>query len=237
MNVFNIAICDDEIEFVLQIEKHIKKLDKYQFETTIFKSGEDLISSYEEKKYDIILLDMEMKDVDGIDTANIIREIDRNVIIIFITSHRKYMERSFECQPFRYLVKPVEYEKFENTLFKACECIEIENPVFTFQDGKSIVRLNYNDILYFENKSHWIHIYTYEQEYRTYMTFSKLMKNLDLNLFAVTHKSYIINLNYVKELVGNDIKLRNNLIIPLSRNYKNEVKQKVLNFKERKYCL
>lgn len=237
--ILKIAICDDEDNSISILSDYINKIKNYNVNITEFKSGEDLLQEYEKsnEKYDIIFLDMEMEQMNGIETANKIREQDRNTIIIFVTSHKKYMEHSFECRPFRFLVKPVDFMKFRDAFIKACETIELEHPYLIFQDGRNIIRLLYEDILYFENRSHWVYIYTFDSEYKTYMTFAKLLKQIDMRQFVITHKSYIINLNYFKELCRNDIKLRNGFVIPLSRNYKNEVKLKILYFKQRKYLV
>ena len=237
--ILKIAICDDENDSISVLSEYIGKIQQDNVNISVFKSGEELTAHYSDtgEKFNIIFLDMEMKEMDGIDTANRIRKIDRTAIIIFVTSHKKYMERSFECRPFRFLVKPVNFDKFKEAFLKACESIDLEHPYIVFQDSRDIIRLLYEDILYFENKSHWVHIHTFDKEYRTYMTFSKLLKQLDMNRFVITHKSYIMYLDYFKELHGNDITLRNNAVIPLSRSYKNDVKLKILNFNERKYLI
>lgn len=237
--IIKIAICDDEDSSISTLSDYIDKIKKHNVNIYEFKSGEELAHEYENSNegYDIIFLDMEMDQMNGIETANKIREKDRNTIIIFVTSHKKYMERSFECRPFRFLVKPVDFMKFRDAFVKACESIDLEHPYLVFQDGRNIIKLLYDDIIYFENRSHWVYIYTFDGEYKTYMTFSELLKQLDMSRFVVTHKSYIMNLNYFKELCGNDIRLRDDSVIPLSRNYKSEVKLKILNFNQRKYLI
>lgn len=237
-NKLKIALCDDEERSIAILTEYIGKTKK-NVNIVSFKSGEELLQYYlnTQGKFDIIFLDMEMERLDGIETANRIREIDRTVIIIFVTSHKKYMKKSFECRPFRFLVKPLDFAEFQDAFLKACESIDLEHPYIVFQNGRDIVKLLYEDILYFENKSHWVYTYTFEHEYRTYMTFANLLQQLDMNRFVLTHKSYIMNLDYFKELHGNDIILRNNKTIPLSRTYKNEVKQKIIGFNERKYLI
>ena len=99
----NIAICDDNNDYINTLENYIDDLKVKNLEHDVFYSGEELLNEYKnnEANYDAIFMDMEMGELDGIETANLIRQYDRHVIIVFVTSHKKYMQRSFQCMPFR----------------------------------------------------------------------------------------------------------------------------------------
>lgn len=105
----NIAICDDNQEYINILEKYILDKNEPEVSCDAFYSGEELVKMYNmgEGNYDVIFLDMEMNILNGIETANIIRKMDKHVIIVFVTSHTKYMQACFECSPFRFLIKPV----------------------------------------------------------------------------------------------------------------------------------
>ena len=94
----NIAICDDNNDYINTLENYIDDLKVKNLEHDVFYSGEELLNEYKnnEANYDAIFMDMEIGELDGIETANLIRQFDRNVIIVFVTSHKKYMQRSFE---------------------------------------------------------------------------------------------------------------------------------------------
>lgn len=110
-----IAICDDNMNYINIIENYIDKFKKTAVECDAYISGEELVYAYREneERYDVIFLDMEMEQLNGIETANHIREFDEHVIIVFVTSHTEYMRDSFKCAPFRFLVKPVDDAEFE----------------------------------------------------------------------------------------------------------------------------
>lgn len=230
--MIKIAVCDDESKV---IESHIKNLEKlknlkailWDYKVDIFTSGEELIES--ETKYDIILLDMEMGDMNGIETGNKIRESDRGVLIIFVTSHSQYMKKSFECQPFQFIVKPVDFEFFKKVIISAGEYISDANPIFIFEENKNVIKILYSDIAYFEKIKHRLRIVMFDgREHVTYMSISQLKKEIDMRIFAVTHKSYIVNMNYIKEIKSVDVELVNKMLVPVSRTYRQELKEKLI---------
>ena len=123
-----IAICDDDNFCIENMEQYLNGIDAVDFEYDIFYNGETLLKTYYEKGhiYDAIFLDMEMGQdrLNGINIANMIRNLDKQVIIVFITNHTKYVLDSFVCSPFRFLVKPVDFKTFKNVFFKILEKLD-----------------------------------------------------------------------------------------------------------------
>lgn len=122
--LFKIAVCDDELS---EIKKICDFITRFSFESEIefivdrYTNGKSLIKAYNAKteKYDIIFLDVEMPELNGIETAQLIREFpDRNVLIVFITSYPEYMQDSFDVQAFQYLTKPISYHLFKEKFQK-----------------------------------------------------------------------------------------------------------------------
>ena len=117
-----IAVCDDEkvyLDLYLnQIKRLIAMQDKnYEVIIDCYSSGEELITAYDAgKEYDIIILDIKMKDLSGFDVAKIIRQYNDDTLIIFITSLKDYIYNSFEYQPFWFLIKPVTNERFKHVI-------------------------------------------------------------------------------------------------------------------------
>ena len=115
--MINIAICDDDIVTTSKIENMLQNIAKRNFiqtDTEVFWNGESLAESVKAVNYfDIIFLDIEMGAEDGITVARKIRQIDKNVLIIYVTSHENYMKESFEVRPFQFLVKPVSERQME----------------------------------------------------------------------------------------------------------------------------
>ena len=109
--MINVAICDDVVSTTGKIETMLQNIAKRNFmpvDTDVFWKGEHLVDSVEMgNSFDIIFLDIEMGQEDGITVARRIRKIDKSVLIVYVTSHENYMMESFEIRPFRFLVKPV----------------------------------------------------------------------------------------------------------------------------------
>ncbi len=124
----NVAICDDNLKDIVIIEKYLDRISKSKIECDVFQSGEELILAYKRNKarYDVVFLDMEMCQLNGIETANYLREIDEYMIIIFVTIHTEYMRESFKCAPFRFLVKPVEFDEMQ-TVFNDIQKNSLKN--------------------------------------------------------------------------------------------------------------
>ena len=123
--MLKIAICDDDVKMTGMLDTILEKIAKRNFvkiDTEVFLDGGKLEKAVEEKMYfDIIFLDIEMGDEDGITAARKIRETDRNVLIIYVTSHESYMQESFSVRPFRFVVKPIEEKILERYFLEAYE--------------------------------------------------------------------------------------------------------------------
>lgn len=235
-----IAICDNDINYVNLLEDDIEECRKTDVECDAFPSGEELVRMYcaGNERYDVIFLDMEMEQLNGIETANRIREIDEYVIIVFITSHTEYMRESFRCAPFRFLVKPVDKEEFCSVFKDIEKKLSKQRKVFTFTENKTRIRLYCDDILYCESRDHWILIHTKDATYRICKSLSDLQAQLDKESFFRVHKSYLVNFRHLKSIKENDIRLYHcEETIPISRTYKKDVLLAYTNFMERDFSL
>ena len=141
--MLNIAICDDDIQTTGEMECLIQRISKQNFvdiETEVFWNGESLVNAIiKENKFDIIYLDIEMEKEDGISAAKRIRMYDKNVLIIYVSSHENHMKDSFSVRPFQFLVKPVSEKQME-ICFKAA-FDDINDTDFYFR--YSYKRINY----------------------------------------------------------------------------------------------
>lgn len=233
-----IAICDDNMNHINIIENYIHDLRKTSIECDAYQSGEELIRSFRdgEEQYDVIFLDMEMEQLNGIETANYIREIDEHVIIVFVTSHTEYMRESFKCAPFRFLVKPVDDEEFKTVFYDISKKLSKQRKVFAFTENKAKIRLYCDDIIYCESQDHWIWIHTKDKVYKICKSLTELHGQLDKEMFCRVHKSYIINFLYIKSIKDNDAELYHcDKTIAISRSYKKEVLEEYTNFLERDF--
>lgn len=127
---YKIAICDDEqnqIEYITSIVASWSTHKGYSCEIRTFASAEAFLFEYEENKvYDILLLDVEMKNMNGIELAKRIRKDNNRAEIIFITSHFEFVGEGYEVDALHYLIKPISEEKLTQVLTKAAEKLSVE---------------------------------------------------------------------------------------------------------------
>lgn len=232
----NIAICDDSNEHINLLESYLMKLGVPHTEYDVFYNGEQLVEVYKEHSanYDVLFLDIEMEKLNGIETANTIREFDEHVIIIFITSHSKYMKESFKCLPFRFIEKPIELEELKSAYEDVCKKLSRKRKVFAFSENKRKVRLYCNDIIYCESQDHWTWIHTKDDTYKIYKSMNDVHEHLDKEMLFRVHKSFVVNFHYIKSIKETNIELYHcDKKIPISRSYKKSTLEEYTDFVER----
>lgn len=142
----NIAVCDDEKIIVDDIAA---KLTSQCGDCRIIKffSGEQLLESTFD--FDMIFLDIEMNGIDGLNTANALRKMGYNGVIIFLTSHLEYMQEAFKVGAFRYLEKPIDNEKFNEAFSNArYDILNTEHIIFNEKGQNLCIKLT--DIVYID---------------------------------------------------------------------------------------
>ncbi len=236
-----IAICDDNMECLEALKSglHQKQSENDIIET--FHSGEALLLEYARGNggFDAVFLDIEMEGMDGIEAANQIRATDTQVLIIFVTNHTRHMQRSFVCQPFRFLVKPVTAEELKVVYNEICLKLADAPGTFVFQENKVRIRLFCDDILFFESRGHWMLIHKRDGTiHKIRKTMDSLLESIDTSRFCRVHRAFVINMNFVYQ-VGNAelVMYKYEHPIPIGRTYKKEFTDCFLDFDERKFLL
>ena len=234
----NIAICDDDLQHVNSLKESLSEMSGKKIKFEVYENGEDLSAEYKcgEKKHDVIFLDMEMREMSGIETAIKIRENDEYVIIIFVTSHTEYMQESFKCSPFRFLVKPLDTAELKAVFDDVCEKLSKKKIYISFSENKSIFRICCEDIIYCESQNHFVFLHTKDKTYKICKSLTDLHKQLDNELLYRVHSSFIVNFHYVKSIKNNTIELYHcDKNIPISRTYKKNVFSDYTQFVERDF--
>lgn len=239
--MIKIAVCDDNTDYLNTVEDYLEKIGSKMVNYDIYMSGEELIAAYENNNtsYDAIFLDMEMGELDGIETANYIRQIDKYVIIIFVTSHQKYMQSSFQCMPFRFLIKPINFSDFEEVFREVCIKLDDDPETFIFLENKKRTRIFCSDIIFFESSAHSILIYTRDGKvHKTRKSIKELMGTIEKSTFVRVHRAFVVNLRYIHKISELEVIMHHyEQSIPVGRTYSKELEDMFLNFKERKYLL
>ncbi len=216
---YRIAICDDEqnqIEYITSIVASWSAHEGHGCEIRTFASAEAFLFEYEEDKaYDILLLDVEMKNINGIELAKRIRKDNNRAEIIFITSHFEFVGEGYEVDALHYLIKPISAEKLTQVLTKAAEKISVEPPSVVISCEGETVKLYEADIRYVESFLHYIVIHTKDKEYKIRENISVFENRVSDDFYRI-HRSYLVSLKHITRISRTSVNI-GNTELPLSR--------------------
>lgn len=204
--MIKIAIVEDEQMDSVQLQEYLKQYEKEKgesIEITTFSDGDELVHKYK-PVYDIILMDIEMKFMDGMTAAEEIRKVDTEVEIMFITNMPQYAIRGYAVNALDYVLKPVSYFAFSERLNKAITRIKKrESKMLVINLKGGVFRVDISDIYYIESRGHDIIYFTASGEYITSGTMREIEeKMLPLNFYR-GNKGYLINLAHVDGVKDN----------------------------------
>jgi len=194
-----IAICDDEKEICGQLKRLVMK-QRADCEVFLFDSGRQLLES--RQRFHIILMDIQMEGMSGIETAKVLRMKDENAVLIFVTALREYVFEAFDVSAFHYLLKPVSEDKFRRVFESACRQAEKreqeEREQVFFRTRTRNFTLRKQDILYIESRGRKVDIHTAKDCVTVYATMNGLEEQLGGNFYRC-HRGYLVNLSHVAE--------------------------------------
>ena len=211
--MYHIAIVEDEIEFRVQLQEYLKQYQKennVQFKISTFGDGAEILEDYQQL-YDIILLDIEMPKINGMEAAEQIRKQDADVVLMFITNMASYAIHGYEVGALDFVMKPINYYTFAMRMTRALKRAkqkEQQQILLTLSDG--VKKFGINQIHYIEVQNRMLHYHTDEGEYVVRGTMQSVEQMLAPYPFVKCNHWYIVNLMHVSEVkknvavVGND---------------------------------
>lgn len=217
---------DDEPHALRQLAEYIEAVPYLSLEGT-FESAFDACNFLHDNAIDLIFVDINMPDINGID---FVKSLSKNVKIVFITAHSEFAYEGFQLDAADYLLKPISFTDFLKSANKVNERYfqqnsslpEIhQNRDYLFIKSEyRIIRINFKDIKYIESKREYVKIFLEGSEpITTLMSIKKLEETLPGNMFMRVHRSFIVNLNKIKVVERNRIVFDNKVYIPISENY------------------
>lgn len=217
---YRVAICDDEAEQAERLKAIVAAWEKEtgaSCRIDCYLSAEAFWFAYEgDGAFDILLLDVEMQGMSGIELAKRLRASGSRAEIVFITSHFEFVGEGYEVDALHYLVKPVSREKLSEVLSRAAEKLAVEPPFVVISCQGGTVKLYESDILYVESFLHDIVIHTKTGEYRIKENISTFEQRLSEDFFRV-HRSYLVNLKAVIRIGRTSVALEDGAEVPVAR--------------------
>lgn len=225
-----IAICDDQSVCLEQTHDAIKKcLQGADSRIDLFKSGVAFLRAFQERPYDLAFLDIEMPEMDGITLSKGLRKLNKEVPIVFLTSHIEYALEGYEVNALRYLTKPVDPEKLRNVLAVVAERMRQQRTLW-IKTEMGEQKLPVKEILFMEAQNQNILIYTTKGAYCVRFNLSDYEQELAEDGFFRVHRGYLVSLAHVKSVAKGALTLDNNTTLPVSRSKEKDLRDMLFQY-------
>lgn len=231
--IIHIAICDDEAADRRQIEMLVKEImedERIAVATSTYESAEPLLTDIKSGvRFQILLLDVMMDNLDGMKLAVALRELGDDTSIVFISSNREMALRGYEVEASRYLGKPLERSHLQEALLF---CVK------KFQEKKEILlptrrgqrSIPYSQIVFGEAVDRVTRLTLSAGIEETVLKFSQLVGQLPQRQFVLCHRSYFVNLDYVSYLRSRELELSTGEVLPVSKYRLEELQKKMVGY-------
>ena len=228
----NCIIVDDEYPSIQELSYFVTNFSSIK----ILEKFDDSIKALEyiqKKHIDIIFLDISMPKLDGLAFSRVLNTLPNKPILVFISAYSQYALEAFEVAAFDFILKPYSESRIVNTLHRleSVNSTKSSNDKITLWKNEKMVVLIMNDILYCQADKHEVHVYTIDDEYNLTSSITNFYKKLPKNVFFKCHRSYIVNISKISEIIpwfNNTYILKPkglNAEIPVSRQNINSFKQ------------
>lgn len=231
--MIKVCVCDDDVTIANRICLILERISKdrnIEIKIEVFYDGATLIQNLEKNNsyYDVVFLDIEMEDMNGIDTAKQLRLRDELAYIIYVTSHESYAIESFSVRPYQFVLKPFEDKVIEKYFMDVYEKVSSIDEYYEFKYNNVYYKLLLNDIMFFESEARRIIIHLKDgKKYEHYDRLDKVQQKVSSSKidFLRIHKSTLVNSKYIKIKYQSEIELMNGKKLVISENKRKEINE------------
>ena len=238
--MINIAIIEDDDISAKTLQDYLayyQKQNNVQFNIKRFCDAVSFLSEYR-SLYDIIFMDIELPNLNGMDAALKLREFDKESVLIFVTNMAQFAVKGYEAGALDFMVKPINYQDFSLKMSKAINIVktnaEIEL-VIARLDG--FIRLSTKKIMYIEVTGHKLCYHTSEGDFIASGSLSKLEKKLKPYNFMRCNSCYLVNPKYIKSVQNYDLLMINGDVLKISRPKKKQFMTDLANWLGQGNCI
>lgn len=222
--MIRIAIVEDDSKWTEKLSEFLDRYEreeKISFFKTFFSDGYEIAENYR-AQWDIILMDIEMVLMNGMEAAEKIRKQDEQVIIIFITNMAQYAISGYRVNALDYVLKPIEYFAFSESLKRAVRQIPKEEEYIVVAAREETCKIKITDLCWVESRGHRLTFVTDQADYETTVySMKEIEERLSPMGFARCNAGYLVNLSKVDGIVHGNVRIREKLL-PISRGKKTD---------------
>lgn len=212
----HIAICDDVPSEMTTITTALRTVcNESEVIVSTFSTSQELLLTIVQQDYDLVLLDIEMAEPNGFDTAKSIMRSPHSPLIIFITKNTSYIQRGYGVA-FRYLTKPLDTIMFQEAIEAALCRIHADRLTLNCKEAQLTIPVH--QIIYLESQGHYLRIHTINDTYKIRMRMDEAQRYLPRTYFMSPHKSYLVNAEYIASATASTVTMSSGINLPVSRN-------------------
>lgn len=240
--MLKIAIVDDDVLCIDVVKSHVEKFFSTgaflpNFEIYRYLSGEELLKEMD-IRFDLIFLDYQMTGLSGYDTAKRIREVNKEVRLIFLTGFEEHWRKGYKVSAYRYILKPIVEDEFLSDLGDVVKDIMQYKKILSFPTQQGMVDIPVSEILYAESQKRHIDIHMCDKIVKSKIGINDAEKILTQYGFVRPHVSYCVNMKYISAIGKNERResymlLSNGDRIHIPRDRKKRTMEELLKYKER----
>lgn len=234
--LIEIAICDDDIKLCSCLEELIMDYAQehaVDISVTIYYTGSKFLSDFPDISYDMVFLDIRLKDINGIEVGERIRNTPcgNKLRITYISTFKDYALQLFRIHPYDFLIKPIRKSELERVLDELTEILREKNKVFQYRIRNTYSRIPYHDIMYFFSEDKKIHIVTPYGEILFWGKLREVQKETK-DHFLLIHKSFLINCDYVYQYGYSSVIMENGAVLNISKSNRVKVRERLMQMME-----
>ena len=197
-----------------------------------YSSAENAISTIDKEKIDVLFLDIDMPNTNGFEFR---KKLINVPVCVYITSHPEYALESFELETLDFLVKPLQTERFAQTVSRIQEFMEIKHKASLYEmsfgedfiyikEGLEQTKIHLHEILYLEALKDYTLLVTNQKKHCVFFGIGNLLKEIHFKSFVRVHRSFAVQKQFIKKILVTEVQLNNDVIIPVGRSFKDNLK-------------